>query len=341
MTIARKNIVDNEVPGFYHCLNRCVRRTFLCGIDELTGKDYSHRKDWMENRIIELSGIFAVEVFALAVMSNHYHIVTYLNPKEPQNWSPEEVADRWLNAYGSKHNNPRVAKQRELKKQAIIADKEKIALYRERLGSLSWFMSRLNEPLAKMSNNEDKVNAVGRESALGYYCTGRFWEGRFTSQALLDEAAVFSAMAYVDLNPIRAKITQRLEESHNTSIKKRLDAIKEKSPAEVQAYLDSTVMAISNNVKTKKLPMTLRSYIELVEWTGKNIIHPNKAAMPKNIQSCLSNLNLQQDHWLKQIENYGKNYCHVVGPAAMIKAKAKQLKRRWLKGVKSAKLLYE
>lgn len=72
MTIARKNIVDNEVPGFYNCLNRCVRRAFLCGIDELTSKDYSHRKDWMENRIIELSGIFAIEVFTLAVMSNHY-----------------------------------------------------------------------------------------------------------------------------------------------------------------------------------------------------------------------------------------------------------------------------
>ncbi len=328
MTIARKNIVDEEIPGFYHCTNRCVRRSFLCGLDELTGKDFSHRKDWLEKRIFELCQIFAVEVYAFAVMDNHYHAVLYLEPQAPQTWSKEEIAERWLKAYPGRLDNPKSAQQRELKKQAIIADKEKLKKYRQRLGSLSWFMSRLNEPLAKQSNHED-------------ICTGRFWEGRYSAQALLDEAAVFSCMAYVDLNPIRAKITDKLEESNNTSIKKRLERLEEKEPIDVQAYLDASVNALSNEVKSKCLPMSLKDYIELVEWTGKSITYPHKSAIPSNIQSSLRSLNLQQIHWLKQIENYGNNYCHVVGSIERIKAKAKQINQKWFKGINAAELLYE
>ena len=166
-------------------------------------------------------------------------------------------------------------------------------------------------------------------------------KGRFNAQALLDEAAVFSCMAYVDLNPIRAKITEKLEESDNTSIKKRLELIKEKDPIEVQAYLDASITGLSKPIKSKNLPMSLKDYIELVEWTGKSIVYPNKSAMPSNIQSSLCCLNLQQTHWLKQIENYGNNYCYVVGPIELIKEKAKQLNQKWLKGIEAAKLLYE
>ena len=70
MTIARRNIVDNETPGFYHCTNRCVRRTFLCGIDELTSTDYSHRKDRVEKRMFELCEIFSVDVYAFAILDH-------------------------------------------------------------------------------------------------------------------------------------------------------------------------------------------------------------------------------------------------------------------------------
>jgi len=327
MTIARKDIVDNQTAGFYHCTNRCVRRTFLCGIDEVTGRDHSHRKGWLETRMLELCEIFSVEIYAYAVLDNHYHIVLHLDPLKPQNWGKEEIAERWLRAYGGL-DEPQFAKQRELKKQVIISDKTKIKLYRERLGSLSWFMSRLNEPLAKQSNKEEN-------------CTGAFWQGRYSAQALLDEAAVFSCMAYVDLNPVRAKITEKLETSNHTSIKKRLEGIKQVEPVDIQKKLDTSISAISNQISSKKLPMSLKSYIELIEWTGQNIIHQNKATMPKNISSCLKQFNLQQNHWLKQLENFDQHYCHVIGSMELIKEKAKQLKKRCMKGMSAAKLLYE
>jgi len=326
MTIARRNIVDNETPGFYHCTNRCVRRTFLCGVDELTKRDYSHRKDWLENRLLELSQIFAVEIFAYAIMDNHYHIVLHLDPQAPQSWSKEQVAERWLQAYSCGLLKPELAQQRELKKQAIVADKAKIKLYRERLGSLSWFMNRLNEPLAKQSNQED-------------CCTGRFWEGRYSSQALLDEAAVFSCMCYVDLNPVRAKIAETLAGSNHTAIKRRLEGLA--SLEKNQTYLDEEITALNPSNQSQQLPMTLKNYIELVEWTGKHFLYPNKAALPANIAASLSPLNLQQTHWLKHIEDFEQHYCHAVGSAEQLEAFAKKLNQQWLKGVVAARQMFK
>ncbi len=63
MAIARRNLVDSETPGFYRCTNRCVRRTFFCGIVDETGQDYSHRKDWLERRII---GTYSIDSHLIA-----------------------------------------------------------------------------------------------------------------------------------------------------------------------------------------------------------------------------------------------------------------------------------
>ena len=94
-TYARRQIVVEDQVGVYHCIARCVRRAFLCGLDPYTGQDYSHRKEWILDRLRELAGLFAIEVCGYSVMSNHLHLVLRIRPDIAGQWSADEIALRW------------------------------------------------------------------------------------------------------------------------------------------------------------------------------------------------------------------------------------------------------
>lgn len=325
MAIPRKYLVDKETPCFYHCISRCVRRAYLCGDDPHTGNNCDHRKDWLVNRMLELASIFSVELYAYAVMDNHYHLVLYLDPLAPEKWTNLEIAEKWLQAYPSKLDEPGFEQQRELKKQAIVASPTKLKEYRKRFGSLSWFMSRLNEPLAKLSNEEDIVK-------------GRFWESRFTSVALLDESAVLSCMAYVDLNPIRAGMVENLQDSLYTSVKKRLEQLQTGGTQPNQ--LNKIIRPMAKAVDGRVMNVKLNDYIQLVEWAGKSIVHPNKAAMPIHINTLLINMNLQPDNWLNQVKSFNEGSPHSIGCLEKLREKAVQWQKKWIKGIGVSQLLY-
>ncbi len=321
MAIKRSEQIDSENGGYYHLMSRCVRRAFLCGTDPNSGKDYNHRRQWIENRILSLSQYFAVEVYAYAVLHNHYHLVVYVDPLAPQGWSDLEIAERWLKVFPGKLEKPEFAAQRGFRLQAIVADKALLATYRERLGSLSWLMRRINEPLAKMANKED-------------ICKGHFWESRFKSQALLDEGAALTCMAYVDLNPIRTQKVKTLAESEYTSIKKRL---KETSTAP----LAQTIQAIAGQVRNRTMTLKLKDYVDLVEWTANSIVSKDKTPLPYRLSGTLNHFNLRQESWLNQVQHYGSHYHRFVGNCAALKQKSAELGQKWLKGVKPSQELFQ
>ena len=95
MTRARKELIAVEDTPFYHCISRCVRRAYLCGEDDQSGQNFDHRKGWLVERIKFLSSAFAIDVCAYAVMSNHYHLVLYINQEVANSWDQDEVLERW------------------------------------------------------------------------------------------------------------------------------------------------------------------------------------------------------------------------------------------------------
>ncbi|WP_232060453.1 transposase [Vibrio ponticus] len=290
MTTARNQQIDVDVTPYYHCVSRCVRRSYLCGIDPLTEQSYEHRREWIKQKIYALSQVYCIDICAYAIMSNHYHLVVHINREKALSLSNLQVVERWK----QDHKLPSLVSRWIAGQLASRAEEEAclsiIDSWRSRLWSLSWFMKELNFDIACQANREEG-------------CKGHFWESRFKSQALLDEQALAAAMAYVDLNPLRAGIADKPETSEFTSIQARLEAINVQQETAPCLY---PFVGHSSNEKLDGIPFRLMDYIELVDWTARQF-RENKASMSGCMPPILQRLNINQQTWLKvckQLEKY-------------------------------------
>jgi len=324
MATARSNQIDLSATPYYHCMTRCVRRSYLCGYDDLTGKDYSHRKPWIVSRIKHLASVFAIHVCAYAVMSNHYHLVLFVNDALASQWSEDEVLQRWAQIFPNDAKTLNMYSHKEAK--------QKLALWRHRLMDISWYMRCLNETIARASNKEDETK-------------GRFWEGRFKSQALLDESAILSAMAYVDLNPIRAKVAKTLETSDYTSIQERLltlaNQLKASKTVNNTQQPKHLMPFISRKKKHKnELPaidFTLSDYLELVESTGRVIREGKRGAIPHSLVPILARLQLNPKEWLNMVKHLQSRFSYAIGHSAVLLTFNRDFRSHGPKGINTAK----
>src|SRR5690606_26816082 len=172
MTRARRELVSLDATPYYHCISRCVRRAFLCGMDRDSGRDFSHRRAWIVSRIKQLAAVFAIDVAAYAVMSNHFHVVLRVDAERAGEWSRDAVIDRWRALFAGPPLLQRLVAGDSLLDAELAAIESVVETWRDRLTDISWFMRCLNEHIARLANAED-------------HCKGRFWEGRFRCQALL------------------------------------------------------------------------------------------------------------------------------------------------------------
>jgi hypothetical protein len=310
MTYPRYQLVDRHKPGFYHITSRCVRRAYLCGWDALTGRSFEHRKQWVEDLVHQLARCFTIDVYAYAVMSNHYHLVLRVDPERARVLGDREVAERWLNRLGALP-----AGCLEARGTALCADPVRLAEVRARLGDLSWFMRSLNETIARRANREDE-------------CTGRFWEGRFQSKVLLDQRAVLAGMCYADLNPIRAAVADRLSTSLHTSIRWRLAraALTDMSPLRpVAGALPATPHLTCSN----------RDYLMLVDWSGRRMRPGKRGRIRADVPGLLHALDASPKAWLADVTALESRYWRAIGSAQALIDKAEQIGQRWLKGIRN------
>jgi REP element-mobilizing transposase RayT len=363
---ARCQIVEPAAVGIYHCINRCVRRAFLCGQDPLTGRSFEHRRAWIRQRLETLAGLFAVDVLGFTVMANHLHLVLRIRPDVADRWDGDTIARRWWQLFPQRrdeHGEPAMPEPHELR--AVMADPFLLAERRRRLASLSWFMRCLSEPIARRANREDG-------------CTGRFWEGRFKSQALLDEAALLACSIYVDLNPIRAGIAATPEASQFTGAFERIaarqaeraDAVSDVPPhgtdlpshpltARRDGWLSPIPLAGlalpgddpkntegSSSVFPRRasergfLPLLLDDYLQLLDWTGRQLRRDKSGAIPARLAPILQRLHVSAEHWSDTVAQFGRWFHRAVGSAASLRRFAERRGRRWLHGLSRSRLAF-
>jgi len=357
---ARKEIVCESEVEVFHAYTRCVRRAFLCGDDALTGKNYDHRKQWVEERLQELSATMALDICGYAVMGNHLHVIVRTRPDLVAGWSDEEVARRWRRLFPKRrdeHGQAAEPEEREL--GMILADAEGLAERRRRLSSLSWFMRCLSEPIARRANKEDGVS-------------GRFFEGRFKCQKLLDEAAILACSVYVDLNPVRAGMAETPEASAHTSAYERIQGRQSRqkaSPTQLRAsgargragrpprvpdrdgWLcpvsvegDPAAQARANAARRASnkgfLSMGLDDYLRILDWTGRQVRRDKRGAIPGELAPILERLGMSAEFWVDTVANFGRWFHRAAGRVSLLADEAARAGKRWLQGVSNCQRVF-
>jgi len=297
MTRPREVLISLSDTPYYHITSRCVRRAFLCGVDHYSGQDYEHRRQWVVDRIRLLSSLFAIDVCAYAVLSNHYHVVLKACPEQLTDLCDDDIMDRWCAMFKGPLLVQNHRSGEELKPVERSAVSDICNLWRKRLASISWFMRCLNQPIARQANLEDK-------------CTGKFWESRFRSQALKSEEALLSCMAYVDLNPVRAGIADTPEQSEHTSIRERLrfefnlqqaiddqtesgDLLEFRSPLKPLLPFEGRL----TNEPQSGILFGFKEYLALVDWTGRMIRSDKRGHIDNALPPILDRLKITADQW--------------------------------------------
>jgi hypothetical protein len=366
--IRRRFLVEPTEVGVYHCISRCVRRAFLCGSDPVSGRNYEHRRQWMQDRIQFLAGQFGIDVLGFAVMSNHFHVVVRNRPDVVQGWSDTEVARRWWFLFPKRRDddgNPREPTDCEL--QMISADPVRFAAIRERLSSVSWFMRCLVEPIARSANRED-------------VCTGRFWEGRYKCQPILDESALAACLAYVDLNPIRARVAETPEASRFTSVYERIKALDPKRRAPAVQPVSSTngkprarpgcgsspvvpdatqgcaewlsPFELSNAAANEAipaarasnkgcLPMSFGEYLELLDWTGRQLRADKRGTIPPDLAPILERLHIGgEEGWMQLMGRFSRLFRRAAGTPQSLQREREERGCRVMQGLPFSRTVF-
>ena len=316
MRANRVEQVNVETTPYYHCIARCVRRAFLCGDDPYSGENFDHRKEWVRSRLERLTSLFAIDVLAYAVMSNHVHVVLHVDPERAASWSTEEVVARYCGLF-------RMARGKLAQARGDGERNALIEVWRARLCDLSWMMRALSEHIARRANREDGVK-------------GRFWEGRFKSQALLDETGLLTCMAYVDLNPVRAGIATTLEGSDFTSVQQRLlDVAKKRArrrkltaPASLSPFAGQT----PSGAQRVPIPMDFAAYLELLDWAGRAVRDDKRGHVSGAEPPLLRALRLSPGGFVAALRHREMATARVLGTLASLEQYAARHDRQRVRG---------
>ncbi len=346
MRLSRAEIFDPAEIVAVHTMARTVRRCFLLGDDPLTGKNFDHRKRWVEEKLQLLAGQFGIDLLAFTCLSNHIHLVLRSRPDVVQTWDDTEVARRWWTLCPKRKIKREVdgvtlwepAEPNEYDLNSIRNDPTKLADIRRRLSDISWWMRLLCQDIAMRANGEDGEGL------------GKFWQSRFKAVRLLDEEALLACAAYVDLNPIRAALAETLETSDYTSVQRRIDLLladvdeAAPNPQGTRPRADDFLSPIEIDERTDPLgpqpsrinkrcsdkgflAMSEADYLTILDWLARNIVAGKKGSTPAVAPPIFDRLGIDSATWSAMVKDFGRSFKNVAGKPTSI-AEARSLKTR-------------
>ena len=342
---SRRKLLGRDRKAVYHCWARCVRRAFLWGQDQLTGQDYSHRRDWILTREEQLAGLFAIEVEFHAELSNHLHLMLRSRPDVARRWSAYEVARRYLTATRiAKCMTDELPLPHEKLIEQAMRNKKRIQQMRRRLSKISWFMGILCENIARRANAEDG-------------CHGKFFESRFKCRECADSHGMLICALYVDLNPIKAGEALSPRTARYTSAYQRIKAQDQRSgsPNRADGWLGELTLrgeslqdeAIAYSSRWGRrasdlglLPISFKDYLRLLEWTARQLRSGRLQNIPQDVEALLDRLKVNEEAWLDTFERYDQVFCHAVGTPVSLAKVAERMDRRCLKGTSACRRLF-
>ena len=274
----RGELFSSDEVCIVHVTQRCVRRAFLAGEDPVTGESFEFRRDWIRRRLELLSAVHGIDVLSYAILSNHIHVILRTRPDVVETWSDKEVAENWLKVYPGRRIDEHLGDPTREEVERLANDSERLLEIRRRLSDVSWFMKSLSEPIARLANKQDG-------------CTGRFWEGRFRAQRIVDEAGLLACSMYVDLNPVRAAMAQTPEQSRYTSAYDRIKAGKGEEQVSAASEAAPAVSAKGSSA--------LRAGKTIPADDARNRL-ANRKAEPAGTSKCQQHI--VRDAWLAPLE---------------------------------------
>ena len=327
---ARNTSIDPAQIQVVHVWNRCVRRAFLCGVDDYSGRDYEHRRDWARQRLEHLASLFAIDCITYSIMTNHTHQILRSRPDIAASWDDRTVATRWLQISPDRDAGGKPLEPKESEIQMILSNPAKVAELRLRLSDISWWMRYFSHYLACRSNREDETS-------------GHFWESRFGSEVLEDEASTVACMIYVDLNPVRAAAARTPEESDYTGAKDRIDDLRISLGTTDLGQQSITLLSSTHSIhdwerldnphsgwmcpveidelrdpigpdedpadrrasRKGAVALSLDRYLQLLDWVGRAIRCDKRGSIPVELDSILSRIGLTDKSLLSALWHFG------------------------------------
>ncbi len=346
--LSRAEIFDPSEIVAVHTMARTVRRCFLMGDDPYSGKNFDHRKRWIEDKLKLLAANFGIDLLAFSCLSNHFHLVLRSRPDVVAIWDDTEVARRWWTLCPQRKVKREVngqvvsvsAEPTEWDLNSIRNDPVKLAAVRSRLSNISWWMRLLCQYIALRANGEEGEGL------------GRFWQSRYKAVRILDEETLLACAAYVDLNPIRADLAETLEASDYTSVQRRIASLKANSersidanesspschrtddflsPISIDERRDPSGAQPSRNKRRCSdkgfLAMAEAEYLTILDWLARSTISGKRGSTPEAAPMIFDRLGIDAELWSQMVKDFGRTFKNVAGKPTSIE-QARSLKTR-------------